>query len=69
MTPRAYTTSEPGKVSGVIAISERGTVRLIPAFRWLPAREITRQDAAAILREARKRTTILKREARPWETA
>ena len=67
MTPRAYTTSEPGKLSGIIAISKSRRVNLIPAFRWLPAREITRDNAAKILREARMRTRLMRRKANPWE--
>lgn len=56
---RTYSTAEPNKVSGRIVIPERGDPILIPAFRWLPAQRMTRKQAAATLRQARRLGPIM----------
>lgn len=68
MSATTYTAAEPGKLSGKIVIRRNRTVVLIPAFRWIPAREISRGDAANMLWGARKKAKMMRRPAYDFET-
>lgn len=64
---KVYEANEPGKISGRIVVGPSRRVLFIPALRWIPAREITRTNAAQIIKEARGKMRMRARPCEPHE--